>query len=189
MIVVFWIFSSVIQSLYSYIPPHQQKSFFVRSLWIGIFKPIVSSPVPGTYWRKVILRIFGARLGLGGRFKPGLCISYPWNLHVGDYCWLGESVWIDSLDSVTIGNNVCISQGSYLCTGNHNYKKPSFDLCLGAIAIGSESWIGAKSIVAPSCVIGDGAVICIGSVVAGNIPALGVVRGNPAVLVSRRQTV
>ena len=43
------------------------------------------------------------------------------NLVVGDDCWLGESCWIDNLDKVVIGNNVCISQGALLLTGNHDY--------------------------------------------------------------------
>lgn len=39
------------------------------------------------------------------------------NLVVGDDCWLGESCWIDNLDKVVIGSNVCISQGALLLTG------------------------------------------------------------------------
>jgi putative colanic acid biosynthesis acetyltransferase WcaF len=37
-------------------------------------------------------------------------------------------VWIDNLDDVSIADNVCISQGALLLSGNHNYKKQIFDL-------------------------------------------------------------
>ena len=118
--------------------------------------------------------------------KPFICIAYPWNLEIGDHCWLGESVWIDSIALVRIGDNVCISQGSYICTGNHDFKKPTFDLRLGPISIESESWVGAQSIIAPSSIIGKGSVICIGSVVSGTIKPFSIVRGNPAVHVGCR---
>ena len=154
--------------------------------WQLIPKWLISSGLPGSAWRILLLRIFGAESGRLCRFKSGLNISCPWNLKVGDFCWLGESVWIDSLACVELGNRVCISQGSYLCTGNHDYKKASFDLRLGPILIGAEAWIGAKSILSPSSIIGKGSVVCIGSVVSGSVHPYSVVRGNPAVLVGHR---
>ena len=176
----------MIQSLYSYASPNPQKPFLLRLAWFLFFKPLVACSLPGTNWRKFILRSFGANFGAGGRLKPYLSISYPWNLVVGDHCWLGESVWIDCLARVEVGHNVCISQGSYLCTGNHDYKKPTFDLRLGPILIDAEVWIGAKSILAPSSIIGKGSVVCIGSVVTGSVHPYSIVRGNPAVLVGHR---
>ena len=109
--------------------------------WQLIPKWLISSGLPGSAWRILLLRIFGAEIGRLCRFKSGLNVSCPWNLKVGDFCCLGESVWIDSLACVEVGNRVCISQGSYLCTGNHDYKKPTFDLRLGPILIEAEAWI------------------------------------------------
>jgi putative colanic acid biosynthesis acetyltransferase WcaF len=40
-------------------------------------------------------------------------VKYPWNLTVGEYSWIGEGAWLDSLAPITIGSNVCISQGVY----------------------------------------------------------------------------
>lgn len=68
-----------------------------------------------------LLRAFGAKIGKDLVIKNNVIIKSPWNLVVGDDCWLGESCWIDNLDKVVIGNNVCISQGALLLTGNHNY--------------------------------------------------------------------
>ena len=86
------------------------------------------------YWfpfssiKVVILKLFGAKVGRHVVIKPKVNIKYPWNVSLGNYVWIGEEVWLDSLGKITIGNNVCISQGVYLLTGNHNYKINSFDL-------------------------------------------------------------
>ena len=64
-----------------------------------------------------LLRAFGAKIGKGLVIKNNVIIKSPWNLVVGDDCWLGESCWIDNLDKVVIGSNVCISQGALLLTG------------------------------------------------------------------------
>ena len=177
-----------IQSLETYQPVlHSGAAKILRLVaWQLMPKWLISSGLPGSCWRILLLRIFGAKIGCLCRFKSGLNVSCPWNLKVGDFCWLGESVWIDSLACVEMGNRVCISQGSYLCTGNHDYKKPTFDLRLGPIFIDSESWIGAKSILSPSSIIGKGSVVCIGSVVIGSVHPYSIVRGNPAVLVGHR---
>ena len=73
-----------------------------------------------------LLKLFGARVGAGVVIKPAVNIKYPWYLEIGNHAWLGENVWIDNLVKVTIGNNVCLSQGAMLLTGNHNYKKVKF---------------------------------------------------------------
>ena len=94
-----------------------------------------------------LLRIFGANIGKGVVIKPSVNIKYPWNLSIGDYSWIGENVWIDNLVQVTIGSNVCISQGAMLLCGNHNYKLPTFDLIVKPIVIENGAWVGAKSTV------------------------------------------
>ena len=104
------------------------------------------------------------------RFSSGLKVKMPWRLIIGNYCWIGEDTWIDNISFVTLKDNICISQGVYICTGNHNFKKNSFDLIYKPIDIGSNVWIGAKCIVGPGIKIGSGSVINLGSIVSSNIP-------------------
>jgi len=146
------------------------KNLFYEMIWQVFFKPIISSSLPGTFWRKYILILFGAKLGKSITLKPGIKIKMPWRLIVGDYSWIGEDVWIDNLSNVKIGDNVCISQGVYFCTGNHNFKKKSFDLICKPIIIDSESWIGSKVIIGPGNKIGRGSVIKMGSIITKDIP-------------------
>ena len=154
--------------------------------WYFTGRLLIACFIPGTWWRKSILRLFGARIGHGGRFKPRLMISCPWMLSVGDHCWIGENVWIDNLAPVVIGNNVCLSQGSYFCPGNHDYRKSTFDLRLSSITVESEAWIAAYSVLAPGTHVCSGAVVALASVVSGQIPSGVIVRGNPAKIVGVR---
>lgn len=105
--------------------------------------------MPISSMRCALLRLFGAKIGKGVVIKPGVSVKYPWRLSIGDYSWIGENVWIDNLDNVSIGSNCCISQGAMLLCGNHNYKKSTFDLIIKPITIEDGAWIGAKSVVCP----------------------------------------
>jgi len=99
--------------------------------------------------KSYLLRLFGAKIGDGVVIKPSVNIKYPWFLSIGNYSWIGEEVWIDNITSIDIGNNVCISQGAMLLTGNHNYTKSSFDLLPGTVQLEEGEWIGAKPVVCP----------------------------------------
>ena len=158
----------------------------VKLIWDFFGKPLFSCFIPGTYWRKLVLRIFGANIGKGGKIKTNIKISEPWNLSIGDHCWIGENVWIDNLALVKIGNRVCISQGVYLCTGNHNYKKDLFNLILEKIIIEDDCWIAAKSIIAPGSILKRGSVSFLGSLVSGILQEDGIYKGNPAKLLKSK---
>lgn len=133
-----------------------------------------------------ILRLFGAKIGVGVNIKPCVNIKYPWLLEVGNYTWIGENVWIDNLAQVKIGNNVCISQGAMLLCGNHNYKKPTFDLIIGEITLEDGSWIGARSLVCPGVTARSHAMLGAGSVANHDLEAYGIYQGIPAVKVRER---
>ena len=135
----------------------------------------------------ILLKIFGAKIGKGLVLKPSVNIKYPWNLIIGENCWIGENVWIDNLDRVTISNNVCLSQGSMLLCGNHDYNKSTFDLITGEIKLKDGVWVGAKSIVCPGTTLEMNSVLSVNSVASKNLKKNGIYRGNPAILVSFRK--
>lgn len=133
-----------------------------------------------------VLRLFGAKVGKGVRIKPSVNIKYPWNLKIGDYVWIGEKVWIDNLAKVTIGNNVCISQGAMLLCGNHNYKKETFDLMIGEITLEDSTWVGAQSTVCPGVTLRRHSILTVGSILNKDTEEYGIYQGNPAVKVHTR---
>jgi putative colanic acid biosynthesis acetyltransferase WcaF len=119
-------------------------------------------------------------------FKPDVKITFPWKLTLGDHVWLGEECWLLNLAPITIQDNVCISQRAFLCTGNHDYKSPSFDLITKAIRVESGAWVGAGAFVGPGVSVGSHAVLTAGSVATQAMEPYGVYQGNPAVRVKVR---
>jgi putative colanic acid biosynthesis acetyltransferase WcaF len=107
-------------------------------------------------------------------------------LEIGDFSWIGEDVWIDNLTAVSIGSNVCISQGAMLLTGNHNYKKETFDLMINKIILEDGVWVGAKAVVCPGVTCKSHAVLVVGSVATSDLKAYSINQGNPAILVRER---
>ena len=142
--------------------------------------------MPSSAVRVFLLRWFGATIGTGVVIKPAVEVKYPWHLVVGDDCWLGEGCWIDNLTTVRLGSNCCVSQGAYLCTGNHDWSDPRFGLMLAPVELRDGAWAGAKSILTPGTVLEAGAVAGAGSVVRGTVPEFEVYAGNPAVFVRKR---
>lgn len=133
-----------------------------------------------------LLKLFGAKIGCGVVIKPGVNIKYPWKLEVGDHSWIGEKVWIDNLGKVKIGDNVCLSQGAMLLCGNHDYKKPGFDLIVKDIVLEDGVWIGAKSIVCPGVVCRSHSILSVGSVASKDLEPFTIYKGNPAIKVRKR---
>jgi putative colanic acid biosynthesis acetyltransferase WcaF len=162
------------------------RSRLVEILWIIFDAALVSSRLPGSVHRRLVLRVFGAIVGKRVVIKPGVRIKFPWRLQVGEDSWIGEDVWIDNLAPVQIGANCCISQGVYICTGSHNWKMPSFDLILRPVRIENGAWIAARSVIGPGVTVGEGAVVTLGSIATSDLPAWGVYQGTPAIFVKRR---
>ena len=162
-------------------------SLWKQLLWYYIGFPLVKSGlIPFSGFKVWLLRAFGASVGIGVRFKPGVCIKFPWKLSIGDHSWIGENAWIDNVGIITIGDNVCVSQGVYLCTGNHDWSLPTFDLKVGEIHIQSGSWLGAKSVVGPGINVGSGAILTLGSVATRSLNPMTIYTGNPAQAVKPR---
>jgi putative colanic acid biosynthesis acetyltransferase WcaF len=130
--------------------------------------------------------MFGCRVGARLIIRPGVRVKNPWLLEIGDNSWVGEDVWIDNIGRVTVGANVCISQGAYLCSGNHDWTDPSFGLIVGPIVIQDGAWVGAKCFIGPGVEMAEGSVATAGSVVKGRLDAFTIYAGNPAVAVRSR---
>ncbi len=150
-----------------------------ESIWLFVQALFISSWLPGNVHRVYLLRLFGAHIGQGVILKPHIRIKFPWRLKIGDYSWIGESCWIDNLAEVTIGDHCCLSQGSCLCTGNHDWSVERFDLLTYPIVVGNYSWIAAFAKVGPGVNIGEGAVLSFASVATKNLESWKIYAGIP----------
>lgn len=135
-------------------------AWYLVNAWF--FQSAVLALIP-SFWKAVILRAFGAKIGNGFICKPRVTIKYPWFLEIGDHVWLGECVWIDNHTSVRIGNNVCISQNAYLFTGNHDWNDPAFRFFCAPIDIADGCWVGAGVQLKPGTSLPPGTVIAAGA--------------------------
>jgi len=136
--------------------------------------------------KNFILNRLGADVEIGVVFKPKAKITFPWKLSIGANSWIGEEVWLLNLDQITIGSNVCISQRAFLCTGNHDWSKSSFDLIVKPITIEDGVWICANVLVGPGVTVGKNSVIKVGSVVTQDLPPNMICEGNPCLPVEPR---
>jgi putative colanic acid biosynthesis acetyltransferase WcaF len=163
-------------------------NLFKRTLWyftsLFFFQ---NNFFPFSSLKIFLLRVFGAKIGKGVLIKPDVAIKYPWKLNLGENIWIGEKVWIDNLAEVTINNNVCLSQGAYLLTGNHNYKSSHFDLIIKSIVLEEGVWIGAKAVVCPGITCKSHSVLAVNSVATRDLDAHSIYQGNPAIKVKERQ--
>ena len=162
-------------------------SVIKRTLWYFANSAILNNSfIPFSRIKIKVLRLFGAKIGKGVVIKPSVNIKYPWNLKIGDYVWIGENVWIDNLVKVHIGKKAVVSQGALLLCGNHNYKKPTFDLMVKEIDIQEGAWIGANCTVCQGVTAKPYSMLAVGSVASHDLDAYGLYRGNPAVKVKER---
>ena len=157
-------------------------------LWYLFNYFVFNSSIPWPYRVKVrLLRMFGASVGNNVIIKNRVRIKNPWRLEIGDNSWIGEDVWIDNLENVVLGNNVCVSQGAVLLTGNHDYTASDFPYRLGKIQIADGVWIGAQSIVCPGTTCGSHSILTVNSVASKAMEEWGIYSGNPARLIRRRK--
>lgn len=137
-------------------------------------------------WRRLILRLFGARIGKGTQVYCTAKIWAPWNLEMGDYSCLASNVDCYNVDKISIGSNTTVSQKSYLCTASHDISNPKNPLITAPITIADQAWIAADAFVGMGVTIGQGAVVGARSAVFKNVEPWSVVGGNPAKFIKER---
>ena len=135
------------------------RGFFWQAAWFA-----VQNLLFGTWWcpgalRPTLLRLFGARVGDNVFIRHSVRVLWPWKLRIGNDCLIGEDVWLLNLEPITIGSDVCLSQGVFLCTGSHDHRSAHFDYDNGPIEVRDGAWVAAQALVMRGVTIGIGSVI------------------------------
>lgn len=158
-----------------------------RTLWHVVNALLMRSRLlTSSRLRVAALRLFGAQIGAGVIVKPGVNVKFPWRLTIGDHSWIAERVWIRCVAEVTIGSHCAISQGAFLCSGNHDRNSPSFRLIVKPIVLEDGVWIGTRAFVAPGVTLRSHAVLTACSVLTRDAEPYRIYQGNPAVPVRDR---
>lgn len=142
-----------------------------QALWFAAQNLVVKQWWCPAALRVAILRRFGAQLGARVLIRHGVRIHWPWKLSVGSDCWIGEGAWLLNLEPISIGDNVCISQEAFLCTGGHDHNSATFEFDNGPIAIEAGAWVAAQALVLRGVRVGHGALLGARSVITRDVPA------------------
>lgn len=142
----------------------------VCAAWV-LVEPLLRSVVVPARLRVKVLRAFGATIGDGVLIRHDVRIHWPWKLTVGDSCWIGVGSWLLDLEPITIGDDVCISQGVLLCTGSHQADDPAFEFDNAPIRIEDGAWVAARATVLRGVTIGERAVVGATALVTRDVPA------------------
>lgn len=160
---------------------------FIEMAWYIIKMIFLLSAFPWPNQIKSrLLKIFGAKIGKRVIIKPRVNIHFPWKLELGDDVWLGEEVFILNFELIKIESNVCVSQRTFLCGGNHDYRDPTFKYRNGPITVKEGAWIGAQCFVGPDLTINRNCVVSAGSIVTQSLPNDKVCSGNPCLPIKDR---
>jgi putative colanic acid biosynthesis acetyltransferase WcaF len=140
------------------------------ALWLIVQHLVFTGPFIPSSLRPTLLRIFGSSIGRRVFIRRGVKIHFPWNLEIGDDCWIGEEVWFICHEKVKIGSNVCISQRSIICSGGHDYRSASLEYAHKPIEIKDGAWVCLDAKVLPGVTIGECSVVSAGEIVRKSVP-------------------
>lgn len=159
------------------------KSRLYEFLWMLAESVFVNNSLQiSSYLRVMVLRMFGAKIGRDVIIR-NCKVKWPWNLQIGDRCWIGEKVWFHNQDVTTIGNDTVISQDTFITTGSHELT--TMELTTSPVIIGSNVWITSRCVVTKGVIVGDGVVVTPNSVVYKSISD-GIYGGNPITFLRKR---
>jgi putative colanic acid biosynthesis acetyltransferase WcaF len=171
------------------------KNRFARCIWNFAWF-VFYRPTPRNFhsWRRMLLRLFGAKIAHGAHPYPSARIWAPWNLVMMEGSCISEAVDCYCVDKITIGKNATVSQYSYLCTASHSYndcdifKSPVMPLVGAPIVISDYAWVAADVFIGPGVKVGEGAVVAARSTIIRDVEPWSVEAGNPPRVIGRRRS-
>jgi len=128
-------------------------------------------------------------LGVGSQIYPGVKMSYPGQIFIGDYVSIapGAILGASSQGTITIGNRCAIAAGTRIVTPTHSPDHlPIISVGINKpVNIGEDVWIGTGAIILPGVTISDGAIVAAGAVVTKDVPPDCLVGGVPARVIKK----
>lgn len=160
----------------------------LRVLWMATWLIAARFTPPQLHrWRRLVLRVFGAKVGAGARVHASVKVWLPANLQLGENVLIGPGVRLYNQGRITIGAASVISQRAHICASTHDVRDPWFQLVLRPVAIGENCWVAAEAFVGPGVTMADRSVLSARGVLFRDTEADGIYQGNPAVLIKQRK--
>jgi acetyltransferase-like isoleucine patch superfamily enzyme len=132
----------------------------------------------------------GAVLGKSIKFGRGLWIDHFDKITIGNNVFFNYGCQLNSAGGIQIDDNVLIGPGVTILSANHDIKRDQLmrfgRAILKQVHVEKNVWLGARCILTPGVIIGEGSVVAAGAVVTKNVPAYKVVGGVPAKIIKDR---
>ncbi|MGK6306489.1 putative colanic acid biosynthesis acetyltransferase [Variovorax sp. DT-64] len=168
-------------------PSFSLRNRLLRAAWNVSWALLASwTPPQMRFWRRFLLKLFGAKLGESSDVRGSARVWYPPHLHLADRALLAERVNCYNMAPITLGRAALVSQGAHLCAGSHDIASETFQLTASPIVIGASAWIAAEAFVGPGVEVGEGAVLGARGVAFRSLDAWTVYGGNPAKAIKPR---
>ncbi|MFM5908270.1 MAG: putative colanic acid biosynthesis acetyltransferase [Novosphingobium sp.] len=158
-----------------------------RLVWMAAWLVLARfTPPPLHAWRRLVLKVFGAKVGKGVRVHASVSVWWPGNLELADFVLIGPGARVYNQGRIAIGPRSVISQRAHLCASSHDVDDSDFQLVCKPIAIGRQCWVAAEAFVGPGVTMADRSVLAARGALFRDTEADGVYSGNPAALIKRR---
>jgi putative colanic acid biosynthesis acetyltransferase WcaF len=153
----------------------------LRACWMAVWLLLAAWTPPALHpWRRLLLRLFGASMGARSDVRGSARVWYPPHLMMERNTLLAERVNCYNMARVTLREGALVSQGAYLCAGNHDIDAADFQLIARPITLGARCWVATEAFVAPGVTIGEGAVLGARAVAFTSLEPWTLYVGNPA---------
>jgi putative colanic acid biosynthesis acetyltransferase WcaF len=169
-------------------PSFTLKNRLIRAIWNIVWVLAASWTPPCMYrWRRMLLMLFGAKMGWPSDVRGSARVWYPPLLEMLDGALIAERVICYNQAKIVLGKYALVSQGAHLCAGTHNIDDPNFQLVAKPISLGKYSWIATEAFVGPGVTIGNYAVLGARAVTFKDVDEGMVFVGNPARFLRKRK--
>ena len=105
---------------------------------------------------------------------------------LGAHSSINRNCRLDNRGTLTIGDNVSISNDVSILTADHDPSSPTFSGRKTPVIIEDHVFIGTRAMILPGVTIGQGAIVAAGAIVTKSVEPFAIVAGVPARKIGER---
>ena len=129
----------------------------------------------------------GVKLSPKAHLHMGTQFLNPSNISIGEGTIIGQNVFLDGRDKLTIGKHTDIASDVLIYNSEHDISSDDFLAICAPVEISDYCFIGPRAIILPGVKIGRGAVVAAGAVVTKDVREFSIVGGVPAKVIGERK--
>lgn len=143
--------------------------------------------IPSHLIRVALYKLAGIKIGKASTIHMWASFYDPAQIEIGEGTIVGDHVFLDGRDKISIGNHVDIASQVLIYNAKHDYESEDFRPVFSPVVIEDCVFIGPRVIIQPGVTIGAGAIVAAGAVVTKDVPDFAIVGGVPAKAIGERK--